>query len=437
MCILYKRQEEVKDLIIEGLTGSIEIEERDLIILTGEVGSGKTYIASKVIKELGLKTLIILPNKQLKSKWEEVLDKFGCENYSITVRFNSDMVQDYDFVVYDEVHTVKSKLTHFTEYFELNEHRNQRKKFLGLTGSAINKYINEFTDFFNFYEKYGIDEFYSYNEYKNEYKEFNVDRYDYINKFIKYVFTVGLNKDQIDELIDDEVTIETIIHDIDMDASETAFYKFLLHRIKGIGLSRDKTIYYLNKYLDRETYDDLYITYKNKKYYAGDPLHDENGEKINVLKNIIKDKTGIIVYTFSDKLAQKLGDGIENLTFIDTVVPKDLDNNPAIELINETLKTTNVVINIENVLLGFDIESNTAVFYQTPEDLETNIQAIGRITRLHNSNQEKTVHYIYHNNTIQEETIKRIEKNNNTNNNLIEKSKKDHIDTIFGIPVVK
>ena len=85
MCILYKRQEEVKDLIVEGLTGSIEIEERDLIILTGEVGSGKTYIASKVIKELGLKTLIILPNKQLKSKWEEVLDKFGCENYSITV----------------------------------------------------------------------------------------------------------------------------------------------------------------------------------------------------------------------------------------------------------------------------------------------------------------------------------------------------------------
>lgn len=155
------------------------------------------------------------------------------------------------------------------------------------------------------------------------------------------------------------------------------------------------------------------------------------------MKSIIKDQTGIIVYTFSDKLAQKLGDGIENLKFIDTVVPKDLDNNPAINLINETLKTTNVVINIENVLLGFDIESNTAVFYQTPEDLETNIQAIGRITRLHNSNQEKTVHYIYHNNTIQEETIKRIEKNNNTNNNLIEKSKKDHIDTIFGIPVVK
>lgn len=129
MCILYKRQEEVKDLIVEGLTGSIEVEERDLIILTGEVGSGKTYIASKVIKELGLKTLIILPNKQLKSKWEEVLDKFSCENYSITARFNSDMIKDYDFVVYDEVHTVKSKLTHFAEYFEINKYRNQRKKF--------------------------------------------------------------------------------------------------------------------------------------------------------------------------------------------------------------------------------------------------------------------------------------------------------------------
>ena len=437
MCMLYEKQEEVKNLIIEGLTGSIEVEERDLIILTGEVGSGKTYIASKIIKELDRKTLIILPNKQLESKWKEVLKSFKCENYVITVRFNADMLKEYDLVVYDEVHTIKSKLTHFSEYFERNHEIPTRKKFLGLTGSAINKYINEFTDFFNFYEKYGVDKFYSYNEYKNEYKDYSVDRYDYINKFIKYVFTVGLNKDQIDELIDDEVTIETIIHDIDMDASERAFYKFLLHRIKRIGLSRDKTIYYLNRYLDRETYDDLYIRYKNQEYYAGDPLHDENGAKVDVLKDILKDQKGIIVYTFSDILAQKLGNGIDNLTFIDTVVPKNLDNNPAVKIINEKLKTTNVVINVKNVLLGFDIESNTAVFYQTPEDLETNVQAIGRITRLHNSNQEKTVHYIYHNNTIQEETIKRIEKNNNTNNNLIEKSKKNHIDTIFGIPIEK
>lgn len=437
MCMLYEKQEEVKNLIIEGLTGSIEVEERDLIILTGEVGSGKTYIASRIIKELDRKTLIILPNKQLESKWKEVLKSFKCENYAITVRFNADMLKEYDFVVYDEVHTIKSKLTHFSEYFERNHEIPTRKKFLGLTGSAINKYINEFTDFFNFYEKYGVDKFYSYNEYKNEYKDYSVDRYDYINKFIKYVFTVGLNKDQIDELIDDEVTIETIIHDIDMDASERAFYKFLLHRIKRIGLSRDKTIYYLNRYLDRETYNDLYIRYKNQEYYAGDPLHDENGAKVDVLKDILKDQKGIIVYTFSDILAQKLGDSIDNLTFIDTVVPKNLDNNPAVKIINEKLKTTNVVINVKNVLLGFDIESNTAVFYQTPEDLETNVQAIGRITRLHNSNQEKTVHYIYHNNTIQEETIKRIEKNNNTNNNLIEKSKKNHIDTIFGIPIEK
>lgn len=436
---LYDAQETALNLLLDAFLGRGEIDKRNLMLLTGEVGSGKTYIAAKLIKEItDLKqrdVLIIIPDKRLKGKWNEVLHSAGLYDYKILTKFNADTIDEYDLIIYDEVHTIKTKIKHFDQYFE-----DKNKIFLGLTGSAINKYVNELSDFFNYYLARS-GELDTYKDFKDSarHRYFNeADRYDYIENYLRYFYCVPINKDQIEELISDGVKINTIKHDLDMNTEERAFYKFMTHRFKALNMTKNKTIYYLNRYLDQVEHEELVISVKGENYYAGDPIVETNNIKIEKLKEILNNEKSIIVYTFDDILAKSIAHEIDNLEYVDTRLSSELKNVSSIDTINEKLKHTNVIVNVKNILLGFDIESNTAVFYQTPEDLETNVQAIGRITRLHNSMHEKTVHYLYHSNTVQEETINIIEKNNTLNNVLIGKAKDEEDEEylqICGIPV--
>ena len=146
---LYRKQKEKADAILNGL------ENRDFILLTGEVGVGKTYMGTYIVKQWQDKhtvdtTLIISP-KHVLSKWKNVLDlaQADVSRVILTDKVLKDDIDRADLIIYDEVHTIKTKIKHFSEHIETDG------KFIGLTGSIIDKDVNDITNITNFFSNNG------------------------------------------------------------------------------------------------------------------------------------------------------------------------------------------------------------------------------------------------------------------------------------------
>ena len=430
---LYVKQQEIADKVTAAFLGK-GVEARNFIVVTGETGVGKTYIAADIIKQLNKPVLIISP-KHVKSHWTEILALAGITRYKIVSRFNSELINQFSLVIYDEIHEIKTKTHHFTTYLQRPENL-----LLGLTGSAIDKKVDEFVDMFSFYAKQRPCLLYKYTDYLSwEGTPRRKDKYDYLLKYIKPLFTVGINKEDIHEVIEDQIIINTISHPIEMDNFERAFYDFALYRANALTLSDGQKLQMLNDFLDRVPNGKKFARKKGLEYYIGESLHGDNIRKNEKLAEIIAGNHGYIVYTLCDELAKYIGQKMDNLVYVDA------NKEGAVEKINELLETTNVIIDINPLNTGVAFNSDNLIWYQTPISLGLNIQGIGRISRLHNSDVPKNVHYLYNKNTVQEKITKQIKKNNDTNNIMLKKVKDsdqykhvgDIVGSFMGLPIIE
>ena len=107
--------------------------------MTGEVGVGKTYIGTYVLrqwqKENPDKHFLGYLTKTSYCKMEKVLAEAGVDMANVTVKstFNAEDVNKSFAVIYDEIHEIKTKVKHFSDFVETSQ------KVLGLTGSIIDK----------------------------------------------------------------------------------------------------------------------------------------------------------------------------------------------------------------------------------------------------------------------------------------------------------
>lgn len=423
---LYKKQYEKAQLIYKGLA------YRHFCLLTGEVGVGKTFMGTWVIREYlednpSKKVLVISP-KHVISKWKETLELANVNMNDVKIKstFSSNDLINVNFVVYDEIHTIKTKVKHFTDYIARD-----KTYVLGLTGSIIDKDINDITNITNFFSSGGSN----FLRYIDAQKSFE-SKQKYVRNYIEPLLTVGLSKDDVKEIIDDtdenKIKIFTDEISITMTNEERAFYEFLTYRLQKLGLPPNKKLSILNAYLDRQkntiqyipkNFKEKYIdenknecTRTNKLYYyIGDKLHRDTTQKdYEINKLLQKYSNNVLIYTLDNEIAKR----ISNKT---SAVYVDTSKTNAVNLINELVIDNPVVFNILPILEGVDLHADNIIWYQTPLTLVQEIQGVGRITRLSSSNNDKKVIYLYHQNTMQEDQIITLRENHKLNNEMIAK----------------
>ena len=422
---LYRKQKEKADIILNGL------ENRDFILLTGEVGVGKTYMGTYIVKQWQDKytndtTLIISP-KHVLSKWKNVMDlaKVDMSRVILTDKVLKNDIDEADLIVYDEVHTIKTKIKHFSEHIEADG------KFIGLTGSIIDKDVNDITNITNFFSNDGL----KFSRY-SDVRKFYESKEEYIRFYIEPLFTVGLSKDDVKEIQIDSnaIIVNTEELSIKMDEEESAFYNFVSQRLSSKKIAKQGQLEILNNFLDRVPHTSEFVRkttwmetgqYNSdgkpiketftKSYFIGELLHNKSTKKDKILDELIdKYKSETIIYTLNDAVAERIGKNTQAI-YIDTRKPN------AVEDINEIIKTKTVVININHILTGVDLHANNIIWYQTPLTLTQEIQGVGRILRLSSSSEDKTVIYLYHENTMQEEIVEKLRENHILNNEMINK----------------
>lgn len=422
---LYKKQKEKADIILKGL------KSRDFILLTGEVGVGKTYMGTYIAKrwqEINTNDVIlIISPKHVVSKWKNVLSlaQADMSRVILTDKVLKDNIDRADLIIYDEVHTIKTKIKHFSEHIETDG------KFIGLTGSIVDKDVNDITNITNFFSNDGL-KFSRYSDVRRFYES----KEQYIRFYIEPLFTVGLSKDDVREIQTDSDTIiiNTEELSIKMDGEESAFYNFVSQRLSSKKIAKHGQLEILNNFLDRVPNTSEFVR-KTKweetgqynsdgkpikeaftlSYFIGELLHNKSTKKDKILDELIeKYKSETIIYTLNDAVAERIGKNTKAI-YIDTRKPN------AVENINEIIKTKTVVININHILTGVDLHANNIIWYQTPLTLTQEIQGVGRILRLSSSLDDKTVIYLYHENTMQEEIVEKLRENHILNNEMINK----------------
>lgn len=414
MSILYEQQQKVVDKILKRLSIF------DFQLLTGEVGSGKTYMGCEIAKQYAIKekSVLIISPTHVKKKWQSVLKETTNSTELLDrITISSSIpknVEEYDLVIYDEIHTLKSKKSKFKYYAY---HRFQH--FVGLTGSIVDKDVSDITNLVNTFVK-DSSNFMNYNSFRRN-SILNVTRYEYVKLYLQSFIITGISRNEISqELRQDEDNIIVNVNNlpIKMNLVESAFYDFASSRMDSLKLSSVRQFKILNESLDRTSKSEVFRL-KGQDYYIGDRLIDDNPLKTQTLKKLLNSlNENVVVYTLDHNLAKRLADKIDNLTYFDSSKSHHVEQS-----INDLLTHSNVVLNILPIITGIDIESNAIIWYQTPLTLTQDIQGVGRITRLSSSDDEKSVYYLYHKNTKQEELIDKIKKNRELNNELIRKNK--------------
>lgn len=411
---LYKAQRQKVDILKESVL------TQPLTLLTGEVGSGKTYMGAAVAKWFTQnhhddQLLIIVP-KHVTSKWNDVLAEADVDmtNVKVVTTFNKDIINASDFIIYDEIHTMKTKKKHFIDYIA------KGKSTLGLTGTIIDKSVNDITDLTNIFSSEG-----KYFERFTDNRSLFQTKERYVRLYIEPLLTVGISRDDIEEMAstdDDKVIINTHELSIDMTVEESAFYQFMSSRLAQQEISKNQRLVTLNNFLDRVPDANQFVQKQGTYYYIGEQLHTTRSRKDEKLANLLTNLTNdTLIYTLDDNVAKRVANDF-NLTYIDTSKPD------AVDKINETVKTGVAVFNISRILTGVDLHANNIIWYQTPESLAQEVQGVGRITRLSSSNDDKTVYYLYHNNTLQEDLVVTLRENHKINNEMINKvAKKSHV----------
>ena len=414
---LYPKQKEKADVIAKAFW------HQDFILLTGEVGVGKTYMASYIVKKwqdehTDAKFLIIVP-KHVHNKWIEVLTSAGVNMNDVTIvnTFKKEDIDKADFVVYDEIHEIKTKVKHFENYVKTD------KKVLGLTGSIVDKSVKDITNITNYFSNGG-------KKYPMKKDMINMKTDEkYVRFIVAPLLTVGLSKDDVIETVttmDDKIIVNTENYSIDMDKEESAFYNFVTSRMSKLEISQTQKMRYLNGFLDRVPSMTEFVQKTNRTdgetwtrtYFIGEKLHKKNPMKDKIVNELLnKDEYSkkTLIYTFDNEVAKRIAKAT-NAEFVDTS-----DQFNAEKLINEKLEHSAVVINILNILTGVDLHADTIIWYQTPVSLTQDVQGTGRITRLSSSTNEKTVIYLYHKNTMQEKQVNQLIENYKINNELIQK----------------
>jgi len=381
------------------------------VCLAGETGVGKTYIAVQVIYNLlekrpDKKVLVIAP-VQVRQKFQRLLAMKGLKDIQVVTRFTNETLKEYDLIVYDELHTMKTKVKHF---YNLPK----RIRVLGMTGSLIDKNPEDVTEMFRVFMR-------EFSRNIKTRQELGIPIISYIQDYLIPLLCVSLSKEEVKEIETTQLKVMPSQYQVSMTEEEEAFYNFFQQRAtKDLEIGNDRAIRVLNQWLDREKNISSFLRVKGKDYFIGHQLHEFEDKKAQAIQKIFTINPNMekrtIIYTLSDSIAKRVANTMK-LPYIKT----SSQDETLLAKLNDLLKTSAVVVNIQPILTGVDIHADTIIWYQTPVSLSQDIQGVGRISRL-SSKGNKRVIYLYSKNTIQETMVNKLADYHQMNNMAIKQN---------------
>lgn len=459
MSKLYGKQAEIANDITQSFKNYNNSENENILnnmaYISGEMGVGKTYIATEILRhfqENDKLTLIISPASTT-TKWQKVIKAFtGLEsaqfdkkaktvptsgilviepkNMTPLIPMFENQKVNFDFIIYDEIHTLKQKTVPFENFTKIvqslvkkvvrNNITFRETPILGLTGTIFSQSPKKLGALINLtHPKYA--------------KLINaaIDN-DNIAKFMYYWTKISWNialKDveshfQSDSKDDIEQTIVPI-QLIEPTDEQLAVYTIANEQLKRIQVNNrdhiaasllDLPDQYNNlirtRHVQAKEIGQFFAT--TKSYQTGFLLNDiefEHTPKYQKLLKILKNhEKNTLIFVNDEPLINQLMISLTTAGYSPAKLKASLKAHEYSQFINEQFDNGHDIFLVNPMRISTGVDITTAsriVWYQLLSDLGSTLQAQRRVYRL-SSTKSSTIHYLAYSSTYQEELIRQI-----------------------------
>jgi superfamily II DNA or RNA helicase len=383
--------EALKEVILEQ---SDNYRRQRFFWINGEVGSGKTYMASNILRawydtDLGRSGIVLAP-KQVHSHWRTVLKAYGLEGVQIVTKLDqiaSDQLNSQVLIIIDEIHLFQLKNPEILTIRAFVA--GYKATVLGLTGRPFGKNLVDFS-------RMVLKILKSPDEVTGSRKEKILE---YLTIFFPY-HAISVSRPDIQT----KYHITTTEIPIDMNDEQTAFYDFLSQRGRHLQVTDYQMAAAVDRFVDFGDKETFFIK-RRKKYFTGFPSQKSlKNAKLEALKKLLAEKKGKSLIFVNELDAEKLITKEKLAISIPDGKQEELENR-----IHQGFEKSDVVIARTGVVTeGINLsEVDRVIWYQTPKSAVSFEQCNGRIFRGY-LDRDKEVIQIFSHNTIQEELANQL-----------------------------
>lgn len=442
---LYGKQQQVADEISKALVQESHMLNHKAYI-SGEMGVGKTYIASNVIKQIAdpkVLTLIISPS-EVTRKWQSVLTSFGVNNIQIFNR-KTEIIQNgiliivdreltpameqlsnrkIDFIVYDEIHKIKPESKVFENLTTIQkQYASKRNMFLGLTGTIFGQNIENLMKILK----------YTHPKVFTSSSSLNFHLPTFMSKWTQIAWIISLSDVESHFQSDGQDDLEQTIAPIKLiqpTPEQKLVYELAREQLLGAKVNQfEQEAILLLDYPRRNQakYRNLRIgkqygpnPHSLKKYSLTFALKDidfTHTPKYQKLIDILQNPEKTLVFVNDEDLIEKLSTTLSDAGFKVGTLPNSIKSHSYSQFINDALSSDIDIFVLNPMRISVGVDINTAsriVWYQLLSDLSSTIQAQRRVYRL-SSTKSSIIHYLAYADTYQEELITEISESSKRN----------------------
>lgn len=440
---LYGKQQAIADEITEAIT-SDNVALGHTVFISGEMGVGKTYIASEIARELKdpeKLTLVISP-AETTTKWKAVIEEFTKQEATIfapktkvvptkgililtdrqltaaldgLIQAQSNM----DLIIYDEIHKLKPGTK---PYENITEIRTKETPFLALTGTIFSQNTDKLSTMLSWLYPNIPELANSTNE-----REF------FMYYWTQVAWSISLadvqsdfTTDGADDILQDIAPIKMIKPTLE----QLAVYNVSKHQLSSIKVPHPEATaasildlpgQSLQKRRNLKTLGQPINYNAIRDFQLGFTLRDiefTHTPKYQRAVEILKESDEkTIIFVSDQNLISKLKTTLTADGFKVSTLPASLKSHEYSEYINaEFTNNCDVfIVNPMRISTGVDITTaSRIIWYQLLEDLGSTLQAQRRVYRL-SSTKNSTVHYLAYEGTYQDDLIREISESAKSN----------------------
>lgn len=405
--------------------------------ISGEMGVGKTYIASKIIKDLQTHEsfAIVIAPKPVLEKWQSVLIGFGVLNVNIfnrkteipktgvliiqprdlTPALDSLRQTEIQIIIYDEIHTLKMETMPFQNLdaiFQSNGHV-QKPMFLGMTGTIFGQ------------NKENLEAILGYTHPLIFANQNFYTTYEFMAYWTKIAWTLSLKtmqseigSDTGDDIIQEVAPIQLITP----SAEQKLVYNIAKSQLRHSNFNNyeesaasilDLPDTSLIKTRNLKTTSYSNTAHQKVNYSMGftvSELDFRKTPKYQKLLDILAKPEKTIIFANDTPLIRKLKETLSEDGYRVQTMPSATKAGKYSSIINDALSQDYDIFIIQPKKISMGVDINTAsriIWYQILSDLGDTIQAQRRIYRL-SSTKSSIIHYLAYADTHQEKIIREI-----------------------------
>lgn len=473
-----------------------ELTMQHHLFISGEMGTGKTYMGSAILAQLKPKHVLIVCPSSMPKKWSSVYTEFTNDEptmfnqkmtkddivntnvliisqdklytlvkilYQDSDYYNMTMVESsikrsikqgyvdlsnlthkfehyFDFVIFDEIHTYKPTYQVFRALAILCQ---SDIYMLGLTGTLFRQNVSDLRCLLSLTNPEFNDLGYDDDDLRDPSWFYpNIWRYISVPISLKDV-----EKQQVDEVKQDIMPLNGLT----LSAEQKAWYDLVSYNMTRLKASERQIDQVTTSYLDlpqkqqpviqRSRPDDI-VNHDNdlstrvrSKFISGmtlTPIKLENTPKFKQLQDILHQSPDKTIIFVQDT---NLGANLVKHLNGAFIVPNNIKPTEVADYVNSRLNGDYdlAIATINQIQTGIDLNSaHQIIWYQVPNDVTAVLQAQRRVLRL-NSTDNSKVWFLFYNDTVQETIIKDVSRSATNNAAAYNVRRDDNLARLTGL----